>query len=170
MITPARLAATAAVVGSAFIFAAGCGGTEPEQQPAAPAPEPAAAVEPAAVESAPAPDPAAERRGAARTAERPTAAPPAVADDGQIARRVKRELRAQFGPAGLDAMWYGLIGEVTVTGGDASVETALYRDSDADGPANAICTVIGPGMGAVDGVDSGRVLGSDGGVVKRCGS
>jgi len=77
---------------------------------------------------------------------------------------VRRELR-QFA----SAPWYENIKRVTSGGGDVTVETDLFRDSDATGPANAICTVIaGPGVDALPGVTGGRVLGSDGGVIKRC--
>jgi hypothetical protein len=108
--------------------------------------------------------------------ERPAPMPEPPSDDERIAAAVKRELRTQFGPNGLDAPWYDVIGRVTAGGGDVTVETSLNRvafdggsDSDAEGPANAICTVIGPdNFSEIKGLTGGRILGSDGGVVKRC--
>lgn len=88
--------------------------------------------------------------------------------DRRAARRVRRELRTYFSTA----PWYDTIKRVATDGGDVTVTTTLNRvafdgdpDQDAIGPATAICTTItGPG------VTGGRVLGSDGGVIKRCGA
>ena len=92
--------------------------------------------------------------------------------DAASARRVRRQLRLYFA----SASWYETIRKVTVSGGDVTVTTTLNRlnfdgeaDADALGPARAICTTIaGPGVDPPRGVDGGSVIGSDGGVIKRC--
>lgn len=90
------------------------------------------------------------------------------AENRRVAAAVKRELRATFGPRGLDAPWYENVGRVTSNAGDVNVETNLYPDADADSPANAVCSIIRPNGSGIPGVTGGRVQGSDGGVLKRC--
>jgi hypothetical protein len=60
-------------------------------------------------------------------------------------------------------------GEVTVNTEISGTDFEGGTDSDAAGPANAICTEIyGPGVEPIDGVTGGRVLDSNGDVMKEC--
>ena len=88
------------------------------------------------------------------------------AEDRKAAAAVRRELRTVY----RTAPWYDNVKGVTVIAGDVTVKTDLFRDADAQGPANAICTAIENPVTADElaGVTGARVLGSDGGVVRRC--
>lgn len=89
--------------------------------------------------------------------------------DKAVAARAASTLRRVYGPAAADAPWYGTIKRVIASAGDVTVVTSLYPDSDAQGPASAICAALyGPGVDSPKGVTGARVLGSDGGVLKRC--
>lgn len=61
-----------------------------------------------------------------------------------VAEAAMKELRASFGPGPLKAPWWKHIKDVSSQGGRITVRTTLGADADADGPATAICGLIGP--------------------------
>jgi hypothetical protein len=93
--------------------------------------------------------------------------------DARIRRELRRYMRENFGPPIGPTTWYGNIKGYEVNGGDVTVKTDVYPDTDAPPVAQSICAAI---IGAsvpddsptVKGLTGARVLGSDGGVIKRC--
>lgn len=86
--------------------------------------------------------------------------------DAKATRALKKDVKAYYETA----PWYDSITKITVNDGNAEIETSIYPDGDADGPGNALCLLIaGPGSDPPSGVESGRVLASDGSTIKRCG-
>lgn len=105
-------------------------------------------------------------------ATRESVAPTENTSNTKIEKQIKRALKSSFSYA----PWYDSIGKVTVDNGEVTVATDISgtnfdggSDSDAEGPANAICTEIyGPGVEPIDGVTGGQVLDSSGDVIKEC--
>lgn len=135
----------------AALVVGGCGSEEPTKTdaqsppaaPSSPAPE---------VTSAPAPE---------KTEPKQDAPDP----DAKATRALKKAVKSYYSTY----PWYDSIKKISVSDGNAEIETAIYPDGDADGPGNALCLLIaGPGSDPPPGVDSGRVLASDGSTIKRC--
>lgn len=97
--------------------------------------------------------------------KREAAAEDEAESDATATRRLKKEVKLNY----KSAPWYDSIEKISVTNGDALIETMLYPDSDAEGPANALCLLIGgPAVEPPPGVVMGRILASDGSTIKRC--
>lgn len=145
-----RLAILATLVAFAL---GGCGSDEAKTTTAA-SPTPSATTESASSDPTP-------------EAAKPAAKPKKTVDpDAKATRALKKDVKAYYGTA----PWYDSITKITVTNGNAEIETSIYPDGDADGPGNALCLLIaGPGADPPSGVESGRVLASDGSTIKRCG-
>jgi|GEM_PF-3730558 len=98
--------------------------------------------------------------------------------DVRIARELRSYMRKAFGPgpagSGLTgADWYNGIKGYTVNGGDVSVATDVYPDSDAPPIGQRICAgLISASLPLDDptiaGLTGARVLDSTGGIIKRC--
>ncbi|MBI2690573.1 MAG: hypothetical protein HYX29_01315 [Solirubrobacterales bacterium] len=145
-----RLAILATLVALAF---AGCGSNEASTTTAA-SPAPSTTAETASSDPTP-------------EAAKPATKPKKSVDlDAKATRALKKDAKAYYGTA----PWYDSITKITVKDGNAEIETSIYPDGDADGPGNALCLLIaGPSSDPPRGVESGRVLASDGSTIKRCG-
>jgi hypothetical protein len=97
---------------------------------------------------------------------------PKADPDARTRKQLRRYMRENFGEL-VATSWYENIKGYEVNGGDVTVKTNVYPDSDAAHVGQGICgAIIGASLPddkpTVKGITGARVLDSRGGVIKRC--